>query len=408
MCRYGPGVSAASSPKTSSRNRSVAARADREAAEADLDAGVAGRRHAVGVELRIARERRVGVPRHVDLGHHRDAVPGRVGHDRARSRPWCSSRPARRRPRYRRRTRPAAASESIGDAPTLVVGEVQVQVVELEQGGRDRSGAARPARRRSAGRRRASPLGRDSAGGRRSGPPARPHPSPAAGAGSPPRDPARPGRGGASLDRRRAVRSARSPRRPARRAPGRSPAVRRPPAGSAQAAARSSAASRRRVRPSRAEPVLTLGRHRQYWCRHYGRDPLHGDHRTVRTPNSIAPGEYGAGMKIYESVDALRAAIGTHARLQRLAGDHPGADQPLRRRHRATTSGSTSTPRARQAGPFGDHDRARLPHAVAALRARRRPDPAGEGVTWASTTASTGSASPPRCRSAAGSAPGSC
>ncbi len=103
---------------------------DAERAEADVDARVRGSRDPVARQLAVRGERGVHVPRHVDLRHDRDealvrvrdqvrelflrVVAARVSADRAFA-------------AVRRQVRPGVDL----DAPALVVGEMQVQAIEL-------------------------------------------------------------------------------------------------------------------------------------------------------------------------------------------------------------------------------------------------------------------------------------
>ena len=95
-----------------------------------FDARVEGRGHAVAVELGVRGERGVGVPGHVDLGHDGDVAFLGVGHDLRVLRLGEVAAGAAAHLRWIRRGWSAAASVD-GDAPALVVGQVQVQPVHL-------------------------------------------------------------------------------------------------------------------------------------------------------------------------------------------------------------------------------------------------------------------------------------
>jgi len=99
-------------------------------AEAHLHAEVLLDRLAARHQLAVRVQRRVDVPRHVDLGHHRDAARGGV---RQQGRPVVgrvvAARVAPDR-RARRASHQLRAGRQV-QPPRLVVGEVQVQHVEL-------------------------------------------------------------------------------------------------------------------------------------------------------------------------------------------------------------------------------------------------------------------------------------
>ena len=104
-----------------------------ERAEADIGAGVQRRRDAVAVQLRVRRQRGVDVSWHVDLGHDGDVPRSRVRHDvlvlllRVVAARVTVDRGAAAEGGQ---TRPALDL----DAPALVVGQVQVQCVDLVLG----------------------------------------------------------------------------------------------------------------------------------------------------------------------------------------------------------------------------------------------------------------------------------
>jgi hypothetical protein len=103
-----------------------------ERAEADVDTGIRRRRLAVAIQIRIRGERGVGVARHVDLGHdgHKpilsvfDDLPVLL----LRVKAACSTA----------NFGAAAMFRKVGpgfhfDPPSLVVGQVQMQSVQLVQ-----------------------------------------------------------------------------------------------------------------------------------------------------------------------------------------------------------------------------------------------------------------------------------
>src|SRR5262249_34271179 len=101
-------------------------------AEADVRAGVERGSDPVTVELGVARQRGVHVPRHVDLRHDRDVPGGGVRDDL----PVVVLRVVPARVAADGGAAPIAGE--VGptvdhDAPALVVGQVQVQVVHLVQ-----------------------------------------------------------------------------------------------------------------------------------------------------------------------------------------------------------------------------------------------------------------------------------
>jgi hypothetical protein len=103
---------------------------DAERAEADVDPGVRRGRLAVAVETPIRREGRVDVAGHVDLGHDLDEPRLRVGDDRAVLALGVETAlvAVDRRPAADlREARPRADREP----PALVVGQVQVEAVQL-------------------------------------------------------------------------------------------------------------------------------------------------------------------------------------------------------------------------------------------------------------------------------------
>ena len=106
--------------------------ADAQRAEAHVGTGVQRRGLAVAVEFGVRGQRRVHVPRHVDLGYDRDVAGLRVRHDVGVVR--LGVEPARvavdgRTAADRREPGPGVDD----DAPALVVGQVQVEVVHLVQ-----------------------------------------------------------------------------------------------------------------------------------------------------------------------------------------------------------------------------------------------------------------------------------
>ena len=112
----------------------VARRAERVRRTADARERL--RRRAVAAQIRVRDERRVAVPRHVDLGHDRDVARPRVRDDvgvlllRVEA-----AAPAAdlRLSADRREVRPRLDL----DAPALIVGEMQMQAIDLVQ--RERS-----------------------------------------------------------------------------------------------------------------------------------------------------------------------------------------------------------------------------------------------------------------------------
>ena len=106
---------------------------DAQRAEADVRAGVERRRDPVAVQLRVRGERRVGVARHVDLGDDLQIPRGGVPDDLlVLGLGVVAALPAAdlRRAAVRGEPRPGVD----GDAPALVVAQVQVQLVDLVEG----------------------------------------------------------------------------------------------------------------------------------------------------------------------------------------------------------------------------------------------------------------------------------
>ena len=103
---------------------------DAERAEADADAGVEIGRLAVAVQLGVRRQRGVGVAGHVDLGHDGDVAVGCVL-DELRERllrvEAASGAAHGRAAAVFRQVRPGLDL----DAPALIVGEMQVQAIDL-------------------------------------------------------------------------------------------------------------------------------------------------------------------------------------------------------------------------------------------------------------------------------------
>ncbi len=106
---------------------------DAERAEPDLDSLVGCRRDAIAVELWVGRERSVGVAGHIDLRNDRDVLRCGVLDDLA----VVGLRVEAAAPAVHLGARPDLGERRPGvdlQAPALVVGEVQVQVVELQKG----------------------------------------------------------------------------------------------------------------------------------------------------------------------------------------------------------------------------------------------------------------------------------
>jgi hypothetical protein len=107
--------------------------ADAERAEPDLDAAVQVGRDAVARQLGIRRERCVRVPGHLDLGDDGDEPVLRVPDDLpvlALRVPAAGPASDLRRPAMARQAWPGPDC----DAPALVVGQVEMQAVELVEG----------------------------------------------------------------------------------------------------------------------------------------------------------------------------------------------------------------------------------------------------------------------------------
>ena len=104
---------------------------DAERAEADLDSLVRRRRDPVAVEFWVGAEGGVGVTRHVDLWHDRDVFRGGIGDNFAVVGFGIEATPATVHLRARTdlgQRRPRVDLQP----PALIVGEVQVKVVEFE------------------------------------------------------------------------------------------------------------------------------------------------------------------------------------------------------------------------------------------------------------------------------------
>ena len=130
MWKYGVGAAAAISRTTSPTNAYTLSRVVQSVFGGPPIARERLRRRAVAAQIGIRHERRVDVPRHVDLGHDRDVARPRVRDDvgvlllRVES-----AAPATdlRQSTDGREVRPRLDL----DAPPLIVGEMQVQPIQL-------------------------------------------------------------------------------------------------------------------------------------------------------------------------------------------------------------------------------------------------------------------------------------